>query len=85
MIAMKVRYEIVDVDLKISNVHPRDMESYVLMTASDGINEIVFSLSHEQAEHLQNELYETNRRRKSSKPIPPSETGAETFSPMEVQ
>jgi hypothetical protein len=63
MIGMKVRYEIGAVNLKISNVTPRDAESYVLLTAADeASNEIVFALSHEQAEHLENELYEANRR-----------------------
>jgi hypothetical protein len=63
MIGMKVRYEVSDVNLKISNVTPRDAESYILLTASDEQNnEIVIALSHEKAEYLENELYEANRR-----------------------
>jgi hypothetical protein len=64
MIGMKVRYEITDVNLKISNVTPREAEeSYVLIRVADETNaEIVFALSHEQAEHLENELNEANRR-----------------------
>lgn len=66
MIGMKARYEITDVNLKISNVTlPKAEDSYVLLTASDEKNnEIVFALSHEQAELLENELYEANRRRR---------------------
>lgn len=68
MIGMKVRYEITDVSLKISNVTlPKAEDSYVLLTASDEMkNELVFALSHEQAEHLENELYEANRRWKAT-------------------
>jgi hypothetical protein len=63
MIEMKVRYEFTDVNLKISNVTPREAEeSYVLIRVSDEDNEIVFALSHEKAEYLENELYEANRR-----------------------
>jgi hypothetical protein len=65
MIEMKVRYEVSDVNIKISNVTPRDAESYILLTASDAHNnEIVFALSPNQAEYVENELYEANRRRK---------------------
>jgi hypothetical protein len=65
MIGMRVRYEVSDVHLKISNVTPRDAESYILLTASDEHNnEIVFALSPKQAELVENELYEANRRRK---------------------
>jgi hypothetical protein len=68
LIEMRVRYEITDVNLKISNVTPREAEdSYVLMrVADDKNNEVVFALSHEQADHLENELYEARRRRISS-------------------
>jgi poly-gamma-glutamate capsule biosynthesis protein CapA/YwtB (metallophosphatase superfamily) len=68
MIEMKVRYELTDVNLKISNVTPRESEeSYVLIRlADDKNNEIVFALSHDQAEHLESELYEARRRRISS-------------------
>jgi hypothetical protein len=68
MIGMKVRYEITDVNLKITNVTlPKAEDSYVLLTASDEINsEIVFAISHEQAEYLENELYEANRRWKAT-------------------
>jgi hypothetical protein len=64
MIGMKVRYEISDVTLKISNVTlPKAEDSYVLLTASDEHrNEVVFALTHAQAERLENELYEANRR-----------------------
>ncbi|PZE22592.1 hypothetical protein [Paenibacillus xerothermodurans] len=64
MIGMKVRYEITAVNLKISNVNPREaQEGYVLLTASDdNDNELVFALSHQQAEYLEGELHETNRR-----------------------
>jgi hypothetical protein len=63
MIEMKVRYEFTDVNLKISNVTPREAEeSYVLIRVSDQDNEIVLALSHEKAEYLENELYEANRR-----------------------
>ncbi|MDB5055997.1 MAG: hypothetical protein JWM44_4047 [Bacilli bacterium] len=63
MIETKVRYEFTDVNLKISNVTPREAEeSYVLIRVSDEDNEIVFALSHEKAEYLENELYEANRR-----------------------
>jgi hypothetical protein len=62
---MKARYGLSDMTLKISNVTPREAEnSYVLITASDGDdNEIVFELSYEQAERLEAELFEANRRR----------------------
>jgi hypothetical protein len=65
MIGMKVRYEITDVNLKISNVTPREAEeSYVLISvADDNDNEVVFALSPNQAELLENELYEAHRRR----------------------
>jgi poly-gamma-glutamate capsule biosynthesis protein CapA/YwtB (metallophosphatase superfamily) len=68
MIEMKVRYELTDVNLKISNVTPREAEeSYVLIRlADDNNNEVVFALSHNQAEHLEIELYEAHRRRVSS-------------------
>lgn len=62
---MRVRYEITDMNLKISNVTPPDSDTYVLITASDGRNnEIVVALSPEQAERLEDELYEANRRRR---------------------
>ncbi len=65
---MKVRYEIKDMDLKISNVTIRDAEtSYVLVRAFDEVgNEIAIALSHAQSEYLENELYEANRRRKEN-------------------
>ncbi len=64
MIEMKVRYGLSNMDLKISNVTPREtQDSYVLITAYDeNNNEIAFALSHEQAERLEIELYEANRR-----------------------
>ncbi|WP_047151786.1 hypothetical protein [Aneurinibacillus tyrosinisolvens] len=66
MHGMKVRYEIEGMNLKVINVTLRDAEnSYVLLKASDEKNnEIVFTLSHEQAEFLADEFYEANRRRK---------------------
>jgi hypothetical protein len=73
MIGMKVRYEIGKVSLKISNVTlPNAEDSYVLLTAADdNKNEVVFALTHEQAQYIENELYEANRRWKehSSTPI----------------
>jgi hypothetical protein len=70
MIGMKVRYGIGDINLKISNVTlPNADDSYVLITASDEQdNEIVFALSRGQAEHLEDELYEANRRRREHSP-----------------
>jgi hypothetical protein len=74
MIGMKVRYEISDVTLKISNVTlPKAEDSYVLLTALDEHrNEVVFALTHAQAEHLENELYEANRRWKISASAQPA-------------
>jgi hypothetical protein len=66
MIGMKVRYHISDINLKINNVTlPKDEDSYVLITAADENNEIIFALSHEQAEFLEYRLYEANRRRRA--------------------
>jgi hypothetical protein len=66
MIGMKVRYQISDINLKINNVTlPKAEDSYVLITAADGNNEIIFALSHEQAEFLEYRLYEANRRRRA--------------------
>jgi hypothetical protein len=64
MIGMKVRYEITDVNLKITNVTPRDgEESYVLIRVADDFNtEIVFALSHDQSQHLEDQLNDANRR-----------------------
>jgi hypothetical protein len=71
MITMRVRYGLQDVNLKISNVNPPEHESYVLLTAADeDNNEISFALSHEQAELLENELFEANRRWKMTSSIP---------------
>jgi hypothetical protein len=55
-------------NLKISNVTLREAaHSYVLLTAVDNQqNEIVIELSHEQAEFLEDELYEANRRRREN-------------------
>lgn len=63
---MRVRYDIQDMSLKISNVTlPKAEDSYVLITISDQSNhEIVIELSREQAEYLQDELYVANRRRR---------------------
>jgi hypothetical protein len=66
MIGMKVRYQISDINLKINNVTlPNAEDSYVLITAADDHNEIIFALSHEQAEFLEYRLYEANRRRRA--------------------
>jgi hypothetical protein len=72
---MKVRYDIQDMGLKISNVTlPKAEDSYVLIKASDEKNnEIVIEVSHEQAEYLQNELYEANRRRREHSSIIPTD------------
>lgn len=65
MIVMKVRYEIGDINLRVNNMSPKDAESYVLLKASDDVgNEISFALSDEQAERLELELFEANRRRR---------------------
>jgi hypothetical protein len=65
MIVMKVRYEIGDIHLKASNMSPKDADSYVLLKASDDSgNEIFFALSNSQADRLEAELYEANRRRR---------------------
>lgn len=81
MIGMKVRFEITDVNLKISNVTlPKAEDSYVLLTASDeNKNEIVFELSHEQAEYLENQLYEANRRWKATASAPRLEKDTPEF------
>ncbi|SEB80058.1 hypothetical protein [Paenibacillus sp. GP183] len=80
MIGMKVRYQISDINLRINNVTlPKAEDSYVLITAADENNEIIFALSHEQAEFLEYRLYEANRRRRAhfksatthSKPVAP--------------
>jgi hypothetical protein len=66
MIGMKVRYQIGDINLKINNVTlPKAEDSYVLITAADENNEIIFALSHEQSELLEYRLYEANRRRRA--------------------
>jgi hypothetical protein len=66
MIGMKVRYQIGDINLKINNVTlPKAEDSYVLITATDENNEIIFALSHEQSEFLEYRLYEANRRRRA--------------------
>lgn len=67
MIVMKVRYEIGDITLKVMNMSPRDGDTYVLLKASDESgNEIAFALSNKQADRLEAELYEANRRRRYS-------------------
>jgi hypothetical protein len=78
MIGMKVRYQISDINLRINNVTlPKAEDSYILITAADGHNEIIFELSHEQAEFLEYRLYEANRRRRAqlkSAATPPNPT-----------
>jgi hypothetical protein len=66
MIGMKVRYQIGDINLRINNVTlPKAEDSYVLITAADENNEIIFALSREQAEFLEYRLYEANRRQRA--------------------
>ncbi|CAH0345229.1 hypothetical protein [Bacillus sp. CECT 9360] len=62
MDGMRVRFEIKNLYLKVGNVS-RNNESYVLLTAYDhSNNEIVLELTHEQAEFLEDQFFEANRR-----------------------
>jgi hypothetical protein len=63
MIIMKSRYQIDDVSIKVINMSPKDAASYVLIKTSDESgNEISFSMTNEQADRLELELYEANKR-----------------------
>ncbi|MFE4240505.1 hypothetical protein [Peribacillus butanolivorans] len=66
---MKTRYELENMNLTLSNVTLRNAaDSYVLLKAADdhNNNEITIKLSHGQAEFLEAELREVNRRRKEN-------------------
>lgn len=66
---MKARYELANMNLTVSNVTLRNAaDSYVLLKASDdqNNNEITIKLSHGQAEFLEAELREVNRRRREN-------------------
>ncbi|MBD8137396.1 MULTISPECIES: hypothetical protein [Peribacillus] len=67
---MKARYELANMNLTVSNVTLRNAaDSYVLLKAADDQNnEITIKLSHEQAEFLEAELREVNRRRRENSP-----------------
>ncbi|CAH0243124.1 hypothetical protein SRABI84_02931 [Peribacillus simplex] len=67
---MKARYELANMNLTINNVTLRNAaDSYVLLKAADDQNnEITIKLSHEQAEFLEAELREVNRRRRENSP-----------------
>ncbi|QNG58607.1 hypothetical protein H4O14_12205 [Bacillus sp. PAMC26568] len=64
---MKARYELNHMNLTLSNVTLRDSaDSYVLLKAADeNNNEVTIKLSHHQAEFLEAEFKDLNRRRKS--------------------
>ncbi|MDF9761674.1 MULTISPECIES: hypothetical protein [Peribacillus] len=66
---MKARYELANMNLTLSNVTLRNAaDSYVLLKAADdqNNNEITIKLSHGQAEFLEAELREVNRRRREN-------------------
>ncbi|MCK1983225.1 MULTISPECIES: hypothetical protein [Peribacillus] len=67
---MKARYELANMNLTVSNVTLRNAaDSYVLLKAADDQNnEITIKLSHEQAEFLEAELRDVNRRRRENSP-----------------
>ncbi|MDP1421402.1 hypothetical protein Q8G35_24275 [Peribacillus simplex] len=67
---MKARYELANMNLTVSNVTLRNAaDSYVLLKAADDQNnEITIKLSHGQAEFLEAELKEVNRRRRDNSP-----------------
>ncbi|MBO0999529.1 hypothetical protein IOC57_17490 [Bacillus sp. SD075] len=67
---MKARYELTNMNLTVSNVTLRNAaDSYVLLKAADDQNnEITIKLSHEQADFLEAELREVNRRRRENSP-----------------
>ncbi len=70
---MKARYELANMNLTVSNVTLRNAaDSYVLLKAADDQNnEITIKLSHEQAEFLEAELRDVNRRRRENSPYIP--------------
>ncbi|MGG4263819.1 hypothetical protein [Peribacillus simplex] len=66
---MKARYELANMNLTLNNVTLRNAaDSYVLLKATDdqNDNEITIKLSHGQAEFLEVELREVNRRRREN-------------------
>ncbi|MEN8697964.1 hypothetical protein [Bacillus infantis] len=67
---MRARYELNDMNLTLSNVTLRDAaESYVLLKASDESgNEVTIKISHDQAEYLEMEFKDLNRRRHGHRP-----------------
>ncbi|MGE8080848.1 hypothetical protein [Peribacillus loiseleuriae] len=70
---MKARYELINMNLTLSNVTLRNsVDSYVLFKdADENNNEVIIKLSHQQADFLEAEFTELNRRRKGqySEPI----------------
>ncbi|USK36069.1 hypothetical protein LIT25_12775 [Bacillus sp. F19] len=64
---MKARYELNNMNITLSNVTLRDsVDSYVLLKAADeNNNEVTIKLSHDQAEFLEAEFKDLNRRRKT--------------------
>ncbi|PZE21563.1 hypothetical protein [Paenibacillus xerothermodurans] len=79
MLGMRVRYDVGDMNLRISNVTPAESQTYVLITASDNQNEIVFEMSIQQADRLQAELFEAQRRRRENANEPAEPAGAVPF------
>ncbi len=67
---MRARYELNDMNLTLSNVTLRDAaESYVLLKASDESgNEVTIKISHDQADYLEMEFKDVNRRRHGHRP-----------------
>lgn len=64
---MKARYELDKMQITLSNVTLRHFaDSYVLLKAADdNKNEVTIKLSHEQADFLEAEFRELNRRRRT--------------------
>ncbi|MFJ7976681.1 hypothetical protein ACIQZI_13425 [Peribacillus sp. NPDC096379] len=62
---MKARYELINMNLTLSNVTLRNsVDSYVLFKASDeNNNEVTIKLSHQQADFLEAEFTDLNLRR----------------------
>jgi hypothetical protein len=65
-IIMKARYELKNMNITLSNVTLREAsDSYVLLKATDANNnEVKIIFSHGQAEFLEGEFQDVNRRRK---------------------
>ncbi|MBA9027468.1 hypothetical protein [Peribacillus huizhouensis] len=65
---MKARYELTNMNITLSNVTLRDsVDSYVLFKAADeNNNEVTIKLSHQQADFLEAEFTNLNRRRKGN-------------------